>query len=182
MTCHRQTPPSVLASPLEQVWVQPCSARQARRFGSGLAQELEQRLAQAGRVSAANERMRGMLRDLGLPDGDWAVFGSGPLLMRGWIDDAGDIDIITRGSAWERARQLGNEVHLEDGSIIIDAGDGVTLGSRWLFGDPDIDELIDTVEIVADVPCVRIEHVERYKRLAGRPKDRVHLAIIEAHR
>ena len=139
-------------------------------------------MARAGRVSADNARLVRKLSGLGLTDGDWAVFGSGPLLLRGWIDDAGDIDIITRGPAWARAHQLGDEIRLRDGSIIIDTGEGVTIGTRWLYGEPDIDELIDTAEIVAGVPCVRIEHVERYKRLADRPKDRVHLAIIESHK
>ena len=47
------------------------------------------------------------LIELDLPRGDWALFGSGPLLMRGWIDAVGDLDIVCRGAAWDRAREVG---------------------------------------------------------------------------
>lgn len=40
------------------------------------------------------------LLDLGLATGDHALFGSGPLLARGWIDDASDPDVIARGAAY----------------------------------------------------------------------------------
>ena len=48
----------------------------------------------------------GLLRGLGLPAGDYAVFGSGPLLVRGIIARAGDLDVICRGAAWEAAQRL----------------------------------------------------------------------------
>ncbi|MCJ7724970.1 MAG: hypothetical protein MUP76_01075 [Acidimicrobiia bacterium] len=64
------------------------------------------------------------LRAIALPAGDWALFGSGPLLLRGWIDDVGDLDIVCRGAAWDRARQAGEIVILQPDGIEIVAVDG----------------------------------------------------------
>ena len=120
------------------------------------------------------------LAELDLPLGDWALFGSGPLLLRGWIDEVGDLDVVSRGPAWEKAKAHGNLAALPDGNQIVEAGAGVTVGRTWLYGDFAIDDLIDTAEMIDGVPCVRLEHVISYKRLADRPKDRVHLEIIES--
>jgi hypothetical protein len=42
------------------------------------------------------------LRTLGLPVGDYAVFGSGPLVVRGLTREYRDLDVVARGAAWER--------------------------------------------------------------------------------
>lgn len=115
---------------------------------------------------------------LALSPGDWALFGSGPLLMRGWIDEVGDLDIISRGRAWEQARALGRPVVLDGGDLIYEIGDGITMGSSWAYGEFSIDALIDTAETIDGVPCVKLEHVVAFKEIADRPKDRTHLILI----
>lgn len=121
------------------------------------------------------------LRQLDLPEGHWALFGSGPLLLRGWIQRVNDLDVITRGPAWDHARTLGRQVPLADGNSIVEVGDGITVGSSWAFGDFNIDSLIETAEMIEAIPCVRLEHIIEYKRIADRPRDRQHLAVIEDH-
>lgn len=122
------------------------------------------------------------LDELELPSGDWALFGSGPLLVRGWIDDVGDLDVVARGPAWAKAESVGSMKTVgTGGSQIFAVGRGVTIGNSWGYGEFSIDELIDTAEIINDIPCVRLEHVLAYKRIADRPKDRVHVAVIEEH-
>ena len=121
------------------------------------------------------------LRGLGLPDGDWALHGSGPLLLRGWIDEVGDLDVVCRSPAWERALEVGEVTILEPDGVEIVAVDGgaITIGRSWRYGDTPIDDYIDTAEDLHGIPCVRLEHVIAYKRIAGRPKDREHLRVIE---
>lgn len=120
------------------------------------------------------------LEALGLPVGMHALFGSGPLLARGWIDDVGDLDVIARGAAWDAALELGDLVHLEDYDVdVVRIGRSITVGRRWAIGRFSVDELIDTAELIHGLPCVRLEHVIRYKRIADRPKDRRHLSIID---
>ena len=121
------------------------------------------------------------LMGLGLPDGDWALSGTGPLLLRGWIDDVGDLDVISRGPAWEVAKGLGEVTTLSDGNQLVSIEPGVSVGCTWPYGDVSVDELIDTAEVIDGIPCVRLEHIVTYKRIMDRPKDRVHIALIEAH-
>ena len=122
------------------------------------------------------------LRELRLSEEHYALFGSGPLLARGWIDEVGDLDVLARGSAWSRAIELGELVHLEDHDVdVVTVGSHITVGTRWAIGEFDTDRLIDEAEQVAGIPCVRLEHIIAYKRLADRPKDRWHLEVI-AHR
>jgi len=123
----------------------------------------------------------GLLRPLGLPAGDYAVFGSGPLLVRGIIDRAGDLDVVCRGAAWEAAQRLGQAVEQHGVPVVSLFGGAITLGCRWSVGDVDIDRLIDTAEVIDGLPFVRLEHVVAYKRLANRPKDREHLRLLEKH-
>lgn len=122
-----------------------------------------------------------LLRSLQLPAGDFAVFGSGPLLIRGIVADAADLDVIARGAAWSHAATTGELVHLaEHGVTVASFYDGaVTVGTEWAIGDFSVDELIETAEFIEDLPFVRLEHVIAYKQLAGRPKDRTHLEKID---
>ncbi len=77
--------------------------------------------------------------------------------------------------------RIGDPVLLEDGVTVISTHDGaITFGRSWRYGRFDIDELIETAEQLAGVPCVRLEHVLAFKQLADRPKDRAHLAAVEA--
>lgn len=123
------------------------------------------------------------LKALDLPAGHFAVFGSGPLLVRGIIDDANDVDVICRGAAWEKVQTLGPSEYLEKYDVtIVSLDDGrLTFGTSWAIGDFDIDELIDTAETIDGLPFVKLEHVVAYKRIADRGKDRTHIAALLAH-
>ena len=123
------------------------------------------------------------LLDLHLPRGDWALFGSGPLLIRGWIDEVGDLDVISRGAAWERAKEIGERGVLPpDGVEIVNIdGGAITIGTSWRYIEVPIDALIDGAESIDGIPCVCLDHIISYKRIADRPKDRGHLAVIEEH-
>lgn len=124
-----------------------------------------------------------VLRSADLPLGDYAVFGSGPLLVRGILDEAADLDVLCRGPAWERAKSLGERTVLSDFGVEVYAlADGrVTFGDRWAIGSFDVDHLIDTAETIDGLPFVRLEHVLAYKRIASRPKDIAHLELLRSY-
>ena len=114
--------------------------------------------------------------------GEYAIFGSGPLIVRGIIEGTNDLDVISREAAWERALRVGELVSLPDGATIVSCFDGaVTIGVNWAYGDFDINELIDTADVIDRLPFVRLEHVVRYKEIAARPKDLVHLQLLAEH-
>ena len=121
----------------------------------------------------------GLLRGLGLPAGDYAVFGSGPLLVRGVIDRAGDLDVVCRGAAWSLVQRLGPIVAQHGVPVVSLCGGAVTFGTRWAIGNFDIGHLIDTAEVIDGLPFAALEHVVAYKRLADRPKDREHLRLLK---
>jgi hypothetical protein len=121
-----------------------------------------------------------LLRSVGMPTNDYAVFGSGPLIIRGIIEPGNDLDVLARRSAWEVAVESGVLVDLpEHGVTVVDLFDGaITVGTEWAIGDFDVDELIDTAEMIGGLPFVRLEHVVSYKTIARRPKDLQHLAAL----
>ncbi len=122
------------------------------------------------------------VRSLELPAQDYAIFGSGPLLVRGIIEDANDIDIICRGGAWRHAQQLGEMIYLDDYEIEVVSIDNqkVTIGTSWGIGQFDIDELIDTAEEINGLPFVQLRFVVEYKTIGGRPKDIRHLDLLRS--
>lgn len=122
------------------------------------------------------------LKKLRLPEGEWAVFGSGPMWVRG-IRESSDIDIIARGAAWEWAKTNG-ETGIKEGSGLEYAhfaGDGIEVYRDWYPGEWNIDVLIDDAEVVDGVPFVRLESVIKWKKIMGREKDAKDLVLIEEY-
>ncbi len=117
------------------------------------------------------------VKTLGLSQRDYAIFGSGPLIVRGWVEGTNDLDVICRRSAWEKACDAGVVSYDEryDVSLASHCNGRVTFGTSWGIGDFDIDELIDTAEIIDGLPFVRLEHVIAYKQVRSSPKDLLHL-------
>ena len=119
------------------------------------------------------------LRDLRLPIGDFAIFGSGPMIVRGYISGANDLDVICRGKAWEIACSRGvvsyDERH--DVSLASHCNGRVTFGTEWAIGEFDVDNLIDSAEIIDSLPFVQLQHVVAYKETRASAKDLVHLEL-----
>lgn len=119
---------------------------------------------------------------LGLPVEDYAVAGSGPLFARGFIEGVGDLDVVARGPAWEKAVAMGtvdeapeagvHRVVLLDGQIEILDG--------WYPEVWDIDELIENADVIDGIPFVRLDVVAWTKGRSRRPKDREHLRRLAA--
>jgi hypothetical protein len=121
------------------------------------------------------------LRQLGLPSGDYAIFGSGPLLVRGIIPMSNDLDVICRLQAWQLVCTLGEmECSPEFGvNIVTMSGGALTFGTRWGIGDFDVDTLIDTAETIDGLPFVQLEHVVRYKKIRASARDLQHLRTMK---
>ena len=122
------------------------------------------------------------VRALGLPAEHFVLFGSGPLLVRGIVPPTGDLDVLTRGPAWEVARGLGPMVRLSpyDVEVVRLLQGRIEIGTVWGIGEVDVDHLIDDAEIIDGLPFAGLAHVRAYKQLAGRPKDREHLRLLDA--
>lgn len=113
---------------------------------------------------------------LDLPEGDWALFGSAPMLAHGLLARIGDVDVVARGPAWARALELG-PVGRGREDRIVRAAPGVDVFDGWL--GMDLDGIIDGAERRHGLPFAGLEHVLAYKRRLGRPRDREHIARLE---
>ena len=124
--------------------------------------------------------LREKVSALGLPAGDYAVFGSGPLLAHGLVQNVNDVDVLARGAAWEAARGLGEVVDGEMGDPVVRLGGGeVEIFGGWL--GMDADWIIDGAETVWGLPFARLGDVLAFKRLLRRPKDRGHARLIRGY-
>ena len=123
------------------------------------------------------------VKSLNLPVSDFAIFGSGPLIVRGIIPASNDLDIICRGQAWERVKAIGELEYLSkyDVTVVTMCGGRLTFGTKWAIGEFDIDELIDGAEEIDGLPFVRLEHVTNYKEISKRPKDLRHIEALKAY-
>lgn len=121
------------------------------------------------------------LRQLNLPPQGYAVFGSGPLFVRGIIPSVNDVDVICREEVWNIVSRIGSVAYLAeyDVNIVTMADGAITFGTKWGIGDFDLDELIATAETIDGLPFVGLEHVIRYKKIRSSEKDLLHLAALE---
>ncbi len=121
------------------------------------------------------------LKQLNLPPQEFAIFGSGPLAIRGLIPLANDLDILCRQDVWETVSSVGTIEYLPTYEVTVATmfNGAVTFGTKWGIGDFDVEELIDTAEIIDALPFVRLEHVIRYKQIRSSAKDLLHLDALK---
>ena len=107
------------------------------------------------------------LRDLDLPEDAYAVFGSGPLAIRG-IRENHDLDVIVTPDLW---RELGRKhaVTTKSGRPdTIHIGPIQILQAGYRDFRPFLDDnlvLIREAEIIDGVPFVRLEHLLGCKKM-----------------
>jgi len=123
------------------------------------------------------------LAELDLDRENFAIFGSAPLYARGMISHIGDLDIIARGAAWDKARQLGTSAFgpLRSIPLVQFWGGKIEVFSEWLPKIWDTDFLIDQSEWLSGFRFVRLECVLTYKLVLGRSKDLVHLDQVRGY-
>ena len=139
-------------------------------------------LCYGGRVAGTRQgRLFEKLGALLLPMSDYAVFGSGPLVAHGLLEEARDVDVVARGAAWERATELGPVLAAAEGDppvVRLESG-AIEIFGGWLGWD--IDAIIESAELVDGLPFARLEDVLAFKRAHGRPKDLEHARLLEAY-
>lgn len=120
------------------------------------------------------------LAQLDLPPADYVIHSSASLVLRGVLQEAGDIDIVAQGSAWHLAEELVHEgaATLDQGTHDqrISLGDDVEVYDGWL-GETAA-SVVGRAELVNGVPCAPLADVVAFKEKLGRPKDKVHLQAI----
>lgn len=112
------------------------------------------------------------LKGLGLPADEYAVYGSGPLAVRG-IRRANDVDLIVTERLYEKL-----EGHLLP-------GDGKQLSENieafrtWPGAPATVEELIARADIIDAIRFVRLADVAAWKAWRGRPKDLEDVGLLQ---
>lgn len=134
-------------------------------------------------MKVKNNQLIKKLLSLDLPGQDYAVFGSGPLYAHGLIDDLSDIDVIARGKAWQKAKSLGEAVDTSFGKeSLVRLFDGkIEISNCWGPGEKDIDEPIESADIIDGVRFVNLETTLKWKKIYARDKDQKHIKLLEEY-
>ncbi len=114
------------------------------------------------------------LRLLNLPVKQYAIFGSGPMAVRG-LRHANDLDLLIKKDLWD---ELAKIYPLDEKGVALRAGH-IELFSHWEPWFKDTDKLIDTAEIIDGLPFVRLSYVLEWKKQMGREKDKQDVILIE---
>lgn len=112
------------------------------------------------------------LKKLDLPTKSYAIFGSGPMGIRGMIESH-DFDILVTPELFKKMAEKYPVKKAKSGDDLIEIGD-LEFFPTWTFTKkylPSTAELISTAEIIKGIPFVKLEHVRTWKEHMGRPKD-----------
>ncbi|MFC9884472.1 hypothetical protein ACFVJW_33425 [Streptomyces libani] len=121
------------------------------------------------------------LVSLGLPVNDFIIAGSGPMLAHGIRSPLGDLDVVARGRAWEKALTLGAPSPAPLGyvdHIVLQSGD-IEILNGWF--DYDVDKVIDEFEIFCGIRFAPLGKVLEWKRRLNRGKDREDIDAINRY-
>lgn len=125
--------------------------------------------------------MIGRLIALELEPADFVIFGGAPLLVHGLRRNIRDVDVVARGSAWERAVKLGVPATgvLSGAPMVHFWGGLIEVSAEWISPEWDVNELIERADIIGGLRFARLSDVLAYKRSLGRPKDRHDIVLLE---
>jgi hypothetical protein len=116
------------------------------------------------------------LTALGLEADDFVIFGSAPLFVHGIRHTLGDLDVVARGKAWDRARQSGSPgkgtiTGAEAAQFGEEGEEEISVFQNWISPCWDTHDLIGRAEIISGLRFAPLADVLAYKLMLQRPKD-----------
>ncbi len=121
------------------------------------------------------------IKELNLPIGSYAVFGSSLLNLYG-IRESRDIDIVCTQEVYEqfKIKRDWKEVTGKNGEKCLHK-DNYSIGVGWDCTpgyNPTTEYLIKNAEIIDGVPFVKLEEIIKWKSIYGREKDLKDIELI----
>lgn len=116
-----------------------------------------------------------------LPEGEYLVFGSAPMCMRG-IRECEDIDLLVSPRTYEDLKSKGwKERNTKIGRMLI--REPFEVSADWKFGayNPSLKELLPRANVFGGIPFASLEDVIAWKTAFGREKDKTDLRLINDH-
>ncbi|MBO0829335.1 MAG: hypothetical protein J2P24_16295 [Streptosporangiales bacterium] len=127
-------------------------------------------------------RLLDAVRGLDLPADQFAVFGSGPLVVRG-LREGADIDLLVTPELYARLRATPEWTarRRDDGGETLARADFDVMERLEFPGYVgDVRAMIADAERIDGVPFVRLPELRTFKAALNRPKDHVDLELIDA--
>jgi hypothetical protein len=128
-----------------------------------------------------NKELFQKVKELNLPIGEYALFGSAPMGVRG-LRECHDIDIIVTEKLWNDYKNKSEwklmEIREDNNYFEGLRNDDIELWKDWWPGW-NVDKLIQEAEIIDGLPFVKLEEVIKWKRFRAREKDLKDVEIIE---
>lgn len=123
------------------------------------------------------EKLIESLKKQNLPKGEYAVFGSAVMAIKG-LRVAPNIDVIVTNKLWELLLSKRHKPD-EEGFIRI----GQIKISNWWFAPTrkDIPVMIKEAEIISGIPFVQLAEVRDYKKFVNRDKDINDVKLIDKY-
>ncbi len=115
------------------------------------------------------------LKKLNLPLGKYAIFGSGPLAIRG-LRENNDIDIIVTDKLWLDLTKKFSSYKVASNHLRIGH---ISIFHNWLPWFPDASHLIHEAEIIQGLPFVKLKYVKQWKEQSPSQKDKNDLALLK---
>ncbi len=112
-----------------------------------------------------------------------AVFGSGPICVRG-LRDFKDVDLIVTKDVFEKFKTRGKEFTTNSGNegLLFDVdGIEVEMFYEWAPGEWNATELINDADVMDGVRFVQLDKVLEWKKIMGREKDLADIEIINKY-
>ena len=125
-------------------------------------------------------RLAMLVTELDLDRRDFVIFGSGPLLAHGLRYGIRDLDIVARGSVWQRVCTYGRpDTGSISGAPMALFWNGLIQFSQgWISDDWDADDLIGRAETIQGWRFTQLQEVLAYKQMLLRPKDHLDIAAL----
>lgn len=125
-----------------------------------------------------NKELFQEVKDLNLPIGKYALFGSAPLGIRD-LKECHDIDIIVAEDLWNEYRKKGWEIKIMPHGSQYLWNNEIELWKDWAPGQWNIEQMINDSELIDELPFVKLEKVLEWKRINAREKDLNDIKVIE---
>ncbi len=117
------------------------------------------------------------LKPLNLPKNKFAIFGSGPIVIRGFRE-ARDIDIIVKKELWDELKKKYAKFIKNNPECI--KIDNIEIYKDWP-GFDEVNQLIDEAEIIGGWPFVKLKYVLIWKKRIRREKDIKDIELIKKY-
>ena len=122
------------------------------------------------------------VKALNLPLGEYALFGSAPMFVRGLREEMHDVDIVVTEKLWEKMQAVpGWKMETANSGDPVLRCEKLELFGGWAPGEWDVDALIRTADVIDGLPFVTLANVLKWKKAYGREKDLADVKKIEEY-